>query len=67
MVIHDLIRLAAGQDESLDRGLVLREAEDHGMLGSADFKVLVEAAREVKAPPPQEAPPRATRVRVVDT
>jgi hypothetical protein len=67
MVIHDLIRLAAGRDESLDRDLVLREAEDHGMLGSADFKVLVEAVREAKAPSPQEAPPRATRVRVVDT
>jgi hypothetical protein len=67
MVIHDLIRLAAGQDVPGGRDAVLREAEDQGMLGSADFQVLVEAARAAGASPPPAESGRPARVRVVDT
>jgi hypothetical protein len=66
MVIHDLIRLAAGQEVPGGRDAVLREADDRGLMGSADFRVLVEAARAA-GPAPPTSPGRPARVRVVDT
>jgi hypothetical protein len=65
-VMRDLIKLAAGNNDGIDRDLVLQEAADNGMLASGKFAALVENVK-LPAPEPGIAVPRPPRVRVIDT